>query len=169
MEAFVLGSIVLAVLLFLIYSSLKTKKIYSENLEYEPKNEDFMKKIEKRLMLKGYKFKTIHKYEYYYKLNDTKDKVLLPRIRVYTKGLKKSGLIINNDTDSLKDNLTLKKQVMEFINSGILKQIIVFNEKSGSMEIIKKRVNMKKRLLIIFFIIVFFLVFILWNYKLTII
>jgi len=160
METFALGIIVLIVLIFLIYTSLKTKKIYSEDLEYEPKNEDLMKKVEKRLLLKGYSFKTIHKYEYYYMLNKTKEKILLPRIRVYKKGFKNSGLIINNETESVKDNLLLKKQVLEFLNSGVLKEIIVFNEKSSSLEFMKKRKNNFKVLLgLIFIIIVFFTVY----------
>jgi len=127
------------VFVFLIYSSIKTKKIYSENVEYEPKHEETIKKIEKRLAQKGYKFQKISKFECYYYLDKHKERILLPRIRIYRKGIRTYGLIINNQSGSLKDNLPLAREVFEFLVSRKIYGIVIFNEKNGSFEFAKRK------------------------------
>lgn len=164
METFLLGTLIFLVAFVIIYSTIKTKKIYDENIEYEPKNEDEIKRIEKRLILKGYKFRTIQKYEYHYLLNGIKEKMLLPRIRVYSKRLKKYGLLLNNGTTSIKENLLLKKQALEFLNSKKLNGIIIFNEKSSDFEFIKvKKEKIKLTLICILFVLIFLILYFFKN------
>lgn len=164
METFLLGSMIAIVLFFIIYSSLKTKKIYSENVEYEPKNEDEIKRIEKRLKLKGFSFKAIQKYEYYYLLNGSKEKILLPRIRIYSKKFRNYGLIINNANESIKNNILLKKQVMEFLHSKKIDEIIIFNEKTNDFEFIKSIGEKSKYIYVLLIIILIFLSIYLLKY-----
>ena len=139
MEVYFLSVLIILVLIFLVYSSIKTRNIYSEDVEYEPKNEDLIKKIEKRLAHKGYKFQKISKFECYYYLDKHKEKMLLPRIRIYKKQFKNYGLLINNQSDSFKDNLVLKKEVFEFLMSKKIHGIIIFNEKNNNFEFAKRK------------------------------
>ena len=139
MEVYFLSVLIILVLIFLVYSSIKTRNIYSEDVEYEPKHEDLIKKIEKRLAHKGYKFQKISKFECYYYLDKHKEKMLLPRIRIYKKQFKNYGLLINNQSDSFKDNLVLKKEVFEFLMSKKIHGIIIFNEKNNNFEFAKRK------------------------------
>jgi hypothetical protein len=139
MEVYFLSSLIGIVFIFLIYSSIKTKKIYSENVEYEPKHEETIKKIEKRLAKKGYKFQKISKFECYYYLDRHKERLFLPRIRIYKKQFKNYGLLINNQSESFKDNLLLKKEVFEFLVSKKTYGIIIYNEKNNNFEFAKRK------------------------------
>lgn len=139
MEVYFLSSLIILVLIFLVYSSIKTKDIYSEDLEYEPKHEELIKKIEKRLAQKGYKFQKIIKFECYYYLDKHKERFLLPRIRIYRRRFRNYGLLINNQSESFKDNLVLKKEVFEFLISKKIYGIIIYNEKNNNFEFAKRK------------------------------
>lgn len=162
MEAYILASLILIVLIFLVYTSVKTKKIYSENVEYEPKNEELIKKIERRLALKGYKFRDIRKFEYYYCLDKHKERILLPRIRIYKRKFRTYGLLINSQSESLKDNQIIKKEILEFLATRKLYGIIVYNEKNSNFELAKVR----RRKPFVFLIIIV-LIFLFYYYVLN--
>lgn len=139
MEVFILGILIGLVIIVIIYSSLKTRKIYSENLEMDFQNEELMKRIEKRLHQRGFKFKAIKKHYYFYSINDTKTKQILPRIRVYTKNINKYGLIINKEFGEIKENNELRRETLEFFYANSLKGMLIYNEKDDKLEIIKIR------------------------------
>ena len=65
--------------------------------------------------------------------------MLFPRIRIYKKQFKNYGLLINNQSDSFKDNLVLKKEVFEFLMSKKIHGIIIFNEKNNNFEFTKRK------------------------------
>lgn len=139
MEVYFLSTLIIIVFVLLIYSSIKTKKIYSEDIEYEPKHEETIKKIEKKLAQKGYKFQKISKFECYYYVDKQKERILLPRIRIYRKKFRNFGLLINSQGGSIKDNPSLKKEILELLMSKKIYSIIVFNEKNGSFEFVKEK------------------------------
>ena len=57
MEVYFLSSLIILVLIFLVYSSIKTRNIYSEDVEYEPKHEDLIKKSKKDWLIRVINFK----------------------------------------------------------------------------------------------------------------
>lgn len=159
MEIYFLSSLIILVLIFLVYSSIKTKDIYSEDVEYEPKHEELIKKIEKRLAQKGYKFQKIIKFECYYYLDKHKERFLLPRIRIYRRRFRNYGLLINNQSESFKDNLLLKKEVFEFLMSKKTYGIIIYNEKNNNFEFAKRKGHNYIFLVIIMIILILYIYF----------
>ncbi len=159
MEIYFLSSLIILVLIFLVYSSIKTKDIYSEDVEYEPKHEELIKKIEKRLAQKGYKFQKIIKFECYYYLDKHKERFLLPRIRIYRRRFRNYGLLINNQSESFKDNLLLKKEVFEFLMSKKTYGIIIYNEKNNNFEFAKRKGYNYIFLVIIMIILILYIYF----------
>lgn len=159
MEIYFLNSLIILVLIFLVYSSIKTKDIYSEDVEYEPKHEELIKKIEKRLAQKGYKFQKIIKFECYYYLDKHKERFLLPRIRIYRRRFRNYGLLINNQSESFKDNLLLKKEVFEFLMSKKTYGIIIYNEKNNNFEFAKRKGHNYIFLVIIMIILILYIYF----------
>lgn len=156
MEVFILGILISIVIIVIIYSSLKTRDIYSEKIDNDLKNEDLMKKIEKKLQQRGFKFEAIKKYCYFYYINNTRIKQKLPRIRVYTKKIGKYGLIINKEFEEIKENQELRREILEFLNSSSLKGILLYNVKSDKLEI----VNTKKRFIYLWVEILLFFILI---------
>lgn len=137
MDIFLLGIIIVLVLFYILYTTFKMKKIYDEVLDYESPNEEVHKKIEKLLKLHGFYYVGIKKYEYTYLINSQKQKVFLPKIRIVEKGIKKYGLLINEESLKIKDNEKLKKQILEYAHCSEINGCIVFNNKDFSYEVIE--------------------------------